>query len=40
MICSILAGYAWDSNNPFVSESRRRLDLVVNLCRDAVEEAL
>ena len=33
MICSILAGYAWDQNNPFVSESKRRLDMVVELCR-------
>ncbi|MCL1138051.1 NAD(P)/FAD-dependent oxidoreductase [Shewanella pneumatophori] len=33
MICSILAGYAWDENNPFVSESKRRLDMVVELCR-------
>ncbi|MGS0679933.1 tryptophan 7-halogenase [Shewanella sp. 125m-7] len=34
MICSILAGYAWDENNPFVSESKRRLKMVVELCRD------
>ncbi len=33
MICSILAGYAWDNNNPFVIESQRRLDMVVNLCK-------
>ncbi|MEZ9196681.1 NAD(P)/FAD-dependent oxidoreductase [Shewanella sp. 10N.286.54.B9] len=33
MICSILAGYAWDQNNPFVSESKRRLNMVVELCR-------
>ncbi|MDR8525509.1 NAD(P)/FAD-dependent oxidoreductase [Shewanella fidelis] len=33
MICSILAGYAWDDTNPFVSESKRRLDMVVELCR-------
>ncbi|MDB2387145.1 tryptophan 7-halogenase, partial [Shewanella sp.] len=32
MICSILAGYAWDQNNPFVSDSKRRLDMVVELC--------
>ena len=25
MICSILAGYAWDENNPFVAEPERRL---------------
>lgn len=34
MICSILAGYAWDESNPFVSESKRRLDMVVELCRN------
>lgn len=33
MISSILAGYAWDENNPFVSESKRRLNMVVELCR-------
>ena len=26
MICSILAGYAWDETNPFAMESERRLD--------------
>lgn len=26
MICSILAGYAWDESNPFVVEPARRLD--------------
>lgn len=33
MICSILAGYAWDMDNPFVSESERRLNTLVELCR-------
>ena len=33
MICSILAGYAWDTQNPFVSESQRRLNMVVELCQ-------
>jgi hypothetical protein len=23
MICSVLAGYAWDQSNPFVAEPRR-----------------
>jgi flavin-dependent dehydrogenase len=31
MICSILAGYAWDENNPFVAEPERRLDRVMEL---------
>lgn len=33
MICSILAGYAWDLNNPYVKESERRLDTLATLCR-------
>ncbi|WP_299008563.1 NAD(P)/FAD-dependent oxidoreductase [uncultured Shewanella sp.] len=32
MICSILAGYAWDMNNPYVSQSERRLNTLVELC--------
>lgn len=31
MICSILAGYAWDEQNPFV-RSPQRLDALVELC--------
>jgi flavin-dependent dehydrogenase len=33
MISSVLAGYAWDETNPFVSEAGRRLDVVAQLCR-------
>ncbi len=33
MICSILAGYAWDTGNPYVREPAR-LDTLVSLCRD------
>jgi len=33
MISSILAGYAWDENNPFVAEPARRLNALVDLCR-------
>jgi flavin-dependent dehydrogenase len=32
-ISSILAGYAWDTSNPLVKESRRRLNALVELCR-------
>lgn len=32
MICSILAGYAWDESNPFVAQPRRRLDVLAQLC--------
>jgi flavin-dependent dehydrogenase len=36
MISSILAGYAWDPSNPFVSEARRRLKVISEFCaRDA-----
>jgi flavin-dependent dehydrogenase len=34
MICSILAGYAWDMSNPFVKESERRLNTIVELCQE------
>ncbi|KFZ30851.1 FAD-dependent oxidoreductase [Pseudidiomarina salinarum] len=32
MICSILAGYAWDTDNPYVRESKRRLNVLAELC--------
>ncbi|MDO9332485.1 MAG: NAD(P)/FAD-dependent oxidoreductase [Pseudomonas sp.] len=36
MISAILAGYAWDERNPFVSEPKRRLRVLSELCaRDA-----
>lgn len=31
-ICAILAGYAWDTSNPFVTETRRRLDVLAKVC--------
>jgi len=33
MICSILAGYAWDLNNPYVKDSKRRLSSLAELIR-------
>jgi flavin-dependent dehydrogenase len=33
MICSILAGYVWDENNPYVKNSQARLKTLVELCR-------
>jgi flavin-dependent dehydrogenase len=36
MISSILAGYAWDKTNPYVAESERRLNVLRELCLDAV----
>ena len=32
MICSILAGYAWDERNPFVTEPKRRLRMLAEVC--------
>ncbi|MCE8034129.1 NAD(P)/FAD-dependent oxidoreductase [Billgrantia tianxiuensis] len=34
MISSVLAGYAWDENNPFVAASRRRLNSLAEACSD------
>lgn len=33
MVCSILAGYAWDQENPYVKQSKRRLGVLAELCR-------
>lgn len=35
MISSILAGYAWDSNNPFVAKSQQRLAALAEICGPA-----
>lgn len=32
MICSILAGYAWDESNPYVRDSKRRIAALASLC--------
>lgn len=40
MICSLLAGYAWDEKNPYNNHSRKRLATIAELCRDASNEAL
>ncbi len=34
MICSILAGYVWDENNPYVKNSKARLKTLAELCRE------
>ncbi|WP_299982237.1 NAD(P)/FAD-dependent oxidoreductase [uncultured Pseudoteredinibacter sp.] len=36
MISSILAGYAWDLKNPYVKDSERRLNVLVETCRQAI----
>ncbi len=33
MICSILAGYAWDEANPYVAQPYRRLNALAEACR-------
>jgi len=33
LICSILAGYAWDKDNPYVQNSESRLNVLAELCR-------
>ncbi len=37
MISSILAGYAWDTKNPFVAQSERRMNALVGMCRMQAE---
>jgi len=34
MISAILAGYAWDERNPFVSEPKRRLRMLSEICAE------
>ena len=34
MICSILAGYAWDESNPYVSNPERRLNTLWQYCKE------
>ena len=33
MISSILAGYAWDENNPYVKHARSKFDALFEACR-------
>lgn len=37
MISSILAGYAWDEANPYVKDSKRRLSVLAELCRQTTD---
>lgn len=32
MVCSVLAGYAWDETNPFAARAHHRLDQLAKLC--------
>lgn len=40
MISSILAGYAWDTKNPYVAEPQRRLNVLKELCQTAQAQCL
>lgn len=40
MISSVLAGYAWDRNNPFVAASARRLTSLAEACRQDAADRL
>jgi hypothetical protein len=40
MVSSILAGYAWDKNNPFVAEHARRLNMLAEVCRGGLTNRL
>lgn len=33
LICSVLAGYAWDQSNPFVQDGERRINVLAEICR-------
>jgi len=35
MVCGVLAGYAWDAQNPFAAQSESRFDALYELCRSA-----
>lgn len=39
MICSLLAGYAWDEKNPLNTKAQQRLASIAELCREASAEA-
>lgn len=40
MICSILAGYAWDENNPYVKNTKRRLSVLAEICQEESQPAI
>ena len=40
MICSVLAGYGWDLNNPYVGVGKRRLTALVEACRGGADAEL
>lgn len=38
MICSLLAGYAWDQTNPMNADAKHRLGVITEYCREADQE--
>lgn len=40
MICSILAGYAWDANNPFVKNTARGLRILEQICESETDDVV
>lgn len=36
MISAVLAGYAWDTDNPFVAQPQRRMQTLANFCKPGV----
>jgi len=34
MVCSVLAGYAWDENNPYVAMAEKRLKVLAEICKN------
>lgn len=40
MICSLLAGYAWDEKNPMNADAKHRLAVITEYCREADAENL
>lgn len=40
MICSILAGYAWDEKNPYVKNTKRRLNVLADICQPEADDTL
>ena len=39
MVCSILAGYAWDEENPYVAKSEKRLNVLAEICASEATES-
>lgn len=40
MVCSILAGYAWDKSNPFVKNTKRGLKILEQICEPDTSDSV